>query len=193
MNYYVEIKLQPDAEFSSPVLMNALFSKLHKVLFDMQSNDIGVSFPDYGKILGERVRIHGEESRLKALCVKDWIQRMRDYCQVGPIQKAPEEISYRVFSRRQEKMNSSRLKRLLARQEKGKRGTRTNLTEKSIEKYKQEMLVSKQNAMPYLELKSNSNGNVHRRYIQFGELSDTPVQGKFDTFGLSKTATVPWF
>ncbi|MBL1320922.1 MAG: type I-F CRISPR-associated endoribonuclease Cas6/Csy4 [Methylophaga sp.] len=32
-----------------------------------------------------------------------------------------------------------------------------------------------------------------RRYIHFGEFLEQPVLGEFDSFGLSKTATVPWF
>ena len=46
---------------------------------------------------------------------------------------------------------------------------------------------------PFLELESSSTGQRHRRFIQFGELLDEPVEGFFDTFGLSKNATVPWF
>ncbi len=46
---------------------------------------------------------------------------------------------------------------------------------------------------PFLELKSVSNGHKHRRYLQFGELSEHATEGEFDHFGLSKTATVPWF
>jgi CRISPR-associated endonuclease Csy4 len=46
---------------------------------------------------------------------------------------------------------------------------------------------------PYLELESGSNGHLHRRYIVFGELMDKPMSGEFDQFGLSKTATIPWF
>ena len=46
---------------------------------------------------------------------------------------------------------------------------------------------------PYLELESFSNGHKHRRYICFGEFLNKPLSGEFDTFGLSKTATVPWF
>ncbi|MCA1792739.1 MAG: type I-F CRISPR-associated endoribonuclease Cas6/Csy4 [Desulfobacteraceae bacterium] len=33
----------------------------------------------------------------------------------------------------------------------------------------------------------------HRRYISFGPLQDKPVQGNFDQFGFSTTATVPCF
>ena len=46
---------------------------------------------------------------------------------------------------------------------------------------------------PYLELVSTSNEHTHRRYIQFSGLLTEPVDGEFDQFGLSKTATVPWF
>jgi len=64
-----------------------------------------------------------------------------------------------------------------------------------IDNTKPELKHSPQNGIdnPYLELESASNDNKHRRYISFGELSDTPISGEFDTFGLSKTATVPWF
>jgi len=47
--------------------------------------------------------------------------------------------------------------------------------------------------LPYLDLVSDSNGKRYRRFIQVGELLDRPVAGEFDQFGLSKTATVPWF
>ncbi|PYD07066.1 type I-F CRISPR-associated endoribonuclease Cas6/Csy4, partial [Pseudomonas syringae pv. pisi] len=46
---------------------------------------------------------------------------------------------------------------------------------------------------PYIELVSVSNGQRHRRYIEFGELFNEPITGLFDQFGLSNSATVPWF
>jgi len=46
---------------------------------------------------------------------------------------------------------------------------------------------------PYLELQSTSNGHKHRRYLAFGEISETKDLGEFDFFGLSKTASIPWF
>jgi CRISPR-associated endonuclease Csy4 len=38
-----------------------------------------------------------------------------------------------------------------------------------------------------------SNGQLHRRFIEFSELQNKEVNGKFDLFGLSKSATIPWF
>jgi len=46
---------------------------------------------------------------------------------------------------------------------------------------------------PYVELVSMSNSQLHRRFIEFGELQDVEVKGEFDLFGLSKTSTIPWF
>lgn len=46
---------------------------------------------------------------------------------------------------------------------------------------------------PYVELGSGSNWHKHRRYIEFDDLQSGAQSGDFDRFGLSKTATVPWF
>ena len=46
---------------------------------------------------------------------------------------------------------------------------------------------------PYLDLESGSTGQKHRRFIHFGPLMDQSVAGKFDSYGLSKVATIPWF
>ena len=69
---------------------------------------------------------------------------------------------------------------------------RGSITEDEAKQYKAKMFT-KGLDNPYLELQSHSNGHKHRRYIQFGELLDSPITGEFDQFGLSKTATIPWF
>jgi len=45
MDHYLEIRVLPDPEFSSEMLMAALFAKLHRVLGARGQGDIGVSFP----------------------------------------------------------------------------------------------------------------------------------------------------
>jgi len=47
MKHYVEIVIKPDEEMRENVLLNNVYSKLHKALFELQSTDIGVSFPCY--------------------------------------------------------------------------------------------------------------------------------------------------
>jgi CRISPR-associated endonuclease Csy4 len=80
-------------------------------------------------------------------------------------------------------MSPAKLRRLI------KRGT---IKPDEVKHYKATMF-QKGIDNPFLELDSTSNGNTHRRYIQFSDIQNTNVAGEFDTFGLSKSATVPWF
>ena len=183
MTHYFDIRLLPDTEIPSTVLMNAIYTKLHKVLFDLTSSNIGVSFPKYKKTLGNGLRIHGEKSVLNDLQGLDWIGGMKGYCQIGDIVPVPTNAKHRTVSRIQTTMSQSKLNRLL------KRGS---ITEDEAKNYKTK-LFTKGLDNPYLELTSGSNGQRHRRYIEFGPLLDNPIEGSFDQFGLSKTATIPWF
>ncbi len=129
------------------------------------------------------LRIHGVEQDLRILQKSDWVGGMNGYCNISDITPVPVDIKYRTVSRVQTTMSKSNLKRLL------KRGS---ITEDEVKNYKAKMFKQSLDN-PYLELISGSNGHKHRRYIEFGEISEKPVKGQFDKFGLSKTATVPWF
>jgi len=110
-------------------------------------------------------------------------EEVRGYRVVSDILPVPEQTKFRTVSRIQSNMTDAKSRRLI------KRGS---LSPEEAKQYKAKMF-SKGLDNPYLELKSGSNGHLHRRYIQFGELLDEPVAGDFDQFGLSKVATVPWF
>ena len=97
----------------------------------------------------------------------------------GDIENIPSDAKHRTVSRKQANMTEAKLRRLI------KRGS---ISDDKVKAYKAKMLDN-----PYLELKSNSSGYLQRRYIQFGTPLNVPVKGKFDVFGLSKSATVPWF
>jgi CRISPR-associated endonuclease Csy4 len=202
MNHYFNIRLFPDAELKLQVLMNAIFVKLHKLLCDKRSTVIGVSFPQYSMAfssdksvhlppnfpqryvsLGATLRVHGTETELAQLKAEDWIGGMSGYCQLGDIKPVPSGAAFRTVYRTQPTMSAAKLRRLV------KRGS---ITEPEMKNYQAKM-VTKGKDGPYLELVSGSSGQRHRRYIEFGPLLETPVGGAFDQFGLSKTATVPWF
>lgn len=204
MNHYIDIKILPDAEINANFLLNKVYTKLHKALFDSKSDAIGVSFPEYRvlslkepsniksperfskprNILGKTLRLHGTQEALEQLQAQNWLARLADYCKVSAMSEVPANIQgYRTVSRIQTTMSQSKLKRLL------KRGS---ITEEEAKGYKAKMFTKGlDNA--YVELESASNGHKHRRYIAFGALQSTPTAGVFDAFGLSKTATVPWF
>lgn len=183
MNYCLDIHILPDPEFKETVLMNAIYTKLHKALCDLKSTSVAVSFPRYEVTLGDLLRIHGDELALNNLQNLNWIGGMSGYCQVSDIKPVPEGVKFRTVSRKQTTMSGAKLRRLQ---------NRGSITEEEIKAYKAKM-SSKGLDNPYIELASGSNGHKHRRYIEFGELLDHPVLGEFDQFGLSKTATVPWF
>jgi len=183
MNYYIDIKLKPDSEMRENVLMNKVYSKLHKALFSLQTNDVGVSFPDYKLMLGKLLRVHGTKARLFELQNTNWLGGLSGYCSVIEIQNIPSNVQFRTIARKQSNMTHAKLNRLI------KRGS-ISLAE--IKNYKVKMFQRGLNN-PFLELVSTSNENKHRRYINFGDLCSNPCIGKFDFFGLSKIATVPWF
>ncbi|WP_269617934.1 type I-F CRISPR-associated endoribonuclease Cas6/Csy4 [Zhongshania sp. BJYM1] len=183
MDSYIEISIKPDPEMPLNRLLNAIYTKFHKALCDLNSTNIGISFPKYEVTLGNVLRIYGEEPVLNNLQGLDWIGGMKGYCKVNDITPVPAGSKFRIVSRKQTTMSLSKLNRLL------KRGT---ITEEEVKNYKTKMFT-KGLDNPYLELQSGSNGHKHRRYIEFGPLLDNPIAGEFDQFGLSKTATVPWF
>jgi len=183
MNYYIDILIKPDAERRENLLLNKVYSKLHKALVDLKSSDIGVSFPQYGIILGKVLRLHGSEVKLSELQETGWLGGLNGYCNVTGIELVPSDASYRTVSRIQPNMTEAKLRRLI------KRGS---ISDSELKTYKAKMFT-KGLDNPYLELESSSNGHNHRRYIQFGELIGEPVEGLFDQFGLSKAATIPWF
>ncbi len=108
---------------------------------------------------------------------------MKGYCDVSEIMLVPKNSKFRTASRKQTTMSQAKLRRIIKRE---------SISKEETKRYKEKMFSKKLNE-PYLELLSLSNRKKYRRYIEFGELLDQPVYGKFDQFGLSKTATVPWF
>lgn len=183
MNHYFEIRMQPDPEIPVTVLMNAVYTKLHKALCDIGSTNIGVSFPAYNLTLGNVIRLHGGKDNLDNLHENNWLGGMSGYCNVSNVLPVSGGVKHRTISRKQPNMTQAKLNRLI------KRGS---ITEGEVKTYKAKMFT-KGLDNPYLELQSASNGQKHRRYVEFGPLLDSPVVGEFDQFGLSKTATVPWF
>ncbi|MCH2271144.1 MAG: type I-F CRISPR-associated endoribonuclease Cas6/Csy4 [SAR324 cluster bacterium] len=183
MDFFIDIVIKPDAEMRENFLLNRVYTKFHQRLCDLASADIGVSFPEYKLKLGKKLRIHGEQHRLQEMQNINWLGKYSEYCDVSEIQKVPELVNFRVISRFQTNMSPAKLRRLI------KRGT---IKPDEVKHYKATMF-QKGIDNPFLELDSTSNGNTHRRYIQFSDIQNTNVAGEFDTFGLSKSATVPWF
>lgn len=186
MDSYIDIQILPDAEMLENVLLNKVYTKLHKALWDLNSKDIGVSFPETKVLLGRLIRVHSTAERLKELTAIKWLGGLSGYCHsdYAEIRQVPTGVKHRTVFRWQHSMSESRLRRLV------KRGS---IAQDEVKAYKAKMFAKQMTTLPFLEMDSTSSGNHHRRYIQMSEIVDAPKEGKFDTFGLSKVATVPWF
>lgn len=173
----------PDAEIREAELSSKVYVKFHKALFDLNCNQIGISFPLVNVKPGKLFRIHGEASVLKSLQQQNWLGGISGYCKVSETLEVPRGVKYRIISQKKSNMSNAKLKRLIVR---------GNMDEAAIKRYKVKML-SQGFDNPYLDIYSNSTKQTRRLFFDFSELMDSPVKGDFDHYGLSKTATVPWF
>lgn len=187
MDHYLDIRLLPDPEFPAPLLMSALFAKLHRALVDYGGRDIGVSFPEVvqGKrTLGQRLRLHGNRSSLDRLMATGWMQGMRDHVTVAAVQPIPAEVQHRVVRRVQAKSNPERLRRrLMARKSIDAETARTAIPDSA----------AKMLELPYVEIASRSTGQRFKLFIEHLKPTPTATPGPFGTYGLGTNATVPWF
>lgn len=202
MDHYVDIRLQPDAEFAPAMLMAALFTKLHKALVVGAHQDIGASFPQVQESantatakpsrtgahppyrLGLVLRLHGSAAALSVLMASDWLRGMRDHVLCGPVQAVPTQLGYRTVNRVQTKSNPERLRRRHMR----RHGLTAEQAQALIPDITAEMLD-----LPFLSMRSQSTGQTFRLFIRHGSIQDTPVLGGFGAYGLSPQTTVPWF
>ncbi|WP_338849650.1 type I-F CRISPR-associated endoribonuclease Cas6/Csy4 [Massilia sp. W12] len=187
MDHYIEIRVLPDPEFPEPVLMNALFAKLHRALCDAGRGEIGLSFPglqEQRHTLGAVLRLHGAAPALARLMALDWLKGLRDYTQVSPVTPVPAGATHCSLLRKQFKSSPERLLRRSI-----KRGRMT--PEQAREKLEQSEARLGQG--PFLRITSRSTAQQFRLYVQRGPSQPQPVAGVFNDYGLSKQATVPWF
>jgi len=187
MDAYLEIRLLPDPEFPPTTLMNVLFGKLHRGLVAHGGRNIGVSFPDVGKhgrSLGEYLRLHGNEVELEKLMISNWLVGMRDHAAVSEITEVPARAKQRVVRRVQAKSNPERQRRRLI----ARKGISAERAMQTIPDS-----AAKRLNLPYLVLTSQSTGQQFRLFVEHLAVREQAVGGEFSAYGLSSTATVPWF
>jgi len=187
MDAYLEIRLLPDPEFPVSFLMGVLYGKLHRALVTIESSKIGVSFPGYSQSprgMGDRLRLHGDQSALSQLMTQNWLKGMRDHIQCSDILPVPESVQYRTVSRRQFKTSSERLRRRRMKRKGETWAQAAAAIPDSIERRPD---------LPYVHLRSQSTEQSFTLFIEQGELREQPTSAEFNTYGLSRQATIPWF
>lgn len=184
MDSYLEIQVLPDPEFGQDMLMAALMAKLHRALGARGKGDIGVSFPAHSVKPGDRLRLHGAAEALRELESMAWRKGLKDYCTATGIAAVPGQVQWRTVSRAQVKSSPRRLLRRSVR----KGWITGEEAENRLVAIRPQTL-----SLPYLQMKSLSSQHYFRLFICHGKLVDTPVSGIFSSYGLSATATIPWF
>ena len=188
MDRYLDIRLRPDPEFPATVLMSALFGKLHRGLVTLATDRIGVSFPEVEREtvvgLGERLRLHGAAAELERLMVLPWLAGMEELVHVGAITAVPNGARHRVVRRVQAKSSPERLRRRWMK--------RKGFSEKEARRAVPDSVAERLD-LPYVVLTSRSTGQRFRLFIEHGPVRATPRDGRFNSYGLSRSGTVPWF
>jgi CRISPR-associated endonuclease Csy4 len=187
MNYYLDLKVVPDSEFNSQTLLNILFGKLHFALVNLGDKNVGVSFPNFSEEnnrLGDCLRLHSNSDSLDMLAKNNWMRGIKDYTVIGEVNPVPESVSYRTVSRYQVKSNPEKERRRLIK--------RKNITQEEAMKLIPDN-TAKRVKLPYIEMKSCSRRARFKLFIKHSELLDKPAEGVFSKYGLSATATIPWF
>lgn len=184
MDRYFEIKLIQDTEISSHQVLAAVFMKLHCILYQRTEGRVGISFPEYGRFLGNTMRLHGTQQDLGKIIQCDWLGGVKGYTRISDIMNVPENAKYCTFRRIQVKSPENKRKRSLA-----KGGVLT--MDAAIQRFPESS--RKHIDLPFLQIKSFSNGNSMKIWIEKGKISDIPKHGVFSSYGLSRFATVPLF
>ncbi|AUX91036.1 MULTISPECIES: type I-F CRISPR-associated endoribonuclease Cas6/Csy4 [Acinetobacter] len=200
MNYYIEVTLMENDQFSPYELWSQLYPQLHLALVEAKNADnkvnIGFSFPQYRfhqdkgvGFIGTKLRLFAEsEADLKKLDIRRWLERLEDYVHVTSIREVPNDIkNYAIYKRKQVKTNAQRLAR--HRVKRGDIGF-----DEALARYSNVVTTTN---MPYIEMKSlsTSDQQSEKRFKLFiekqsAEKSETQV---FSTYGLSSVSSVPEF
>ena len=187
MHDYLDLHLRLDPEFPAHQLMAALFTKLHRVLAQVQASTIGVSFPGYGlspATLGNTLRLFGPALDLARLMEHPWLTGVKNHTIVGAITPVPITATCRRLQRVQAKSNPERLIRRHIR--------RHDLSEAEVRAI-YEGAQAQRLQLPFVALTSGSSGQAFKLFLKLGPAEGQPQPGVFNAYGLSPTATVPWF
>lgn len=153
-------------------------------LVEAGHGEVGVSFPQAQKTLGDCIRLHGSQGALQRFMEISWLKGLTDYTSVTAITAVPDNCRYRVVKRVQAKSSVERMYRRSIR----KGWLTTEEADTKINAGKEQQLK-----LPFVQLKSHSSGQLFRLFIQQGKLLDTPMKGEFSAYTLSDAATIPWF
>lgn len=191
MKFYIELTLLPSPEVPLYFLWEKIYGQVHLALVEMQDAEgkvsIGVAFPGYDAStfqLGSKLRLFADgKADLERLDLGKWLHRLSDYVHLTSIRDVPAKCEYALFRRLQPKSSNVRLARRKAK--------RHSVT---VEQAVQQLNGRKEqmSKAPFIWCKSLSSNKRYRLMIASDQ--DKQFQaGRFSTYGLSSSSTVPVF
>lgn len=187
-SHYIDIRLRPDPELAPHHLLSGLFARLHRALVQLSSQNIGVSFPGHDErkpTLGPHLRLHGPEAALNALMNTSWLRGLQDDLQLGTVRVVPKGGQHRVVSRVQVKSSVERLRRRAIKRHGLDAATAGQVIPDT---------AAERATLPFITMGSRSTGQASfPLFIRHGPLLEAPVAGTFNSYGLSREATIAWF
>lgn len=196
MKYYQDITLMPDAEASLGFLWQKVYQQVHIALVDNKiaenESAVAISLPLYGAKdmpLGNKLRLlSNDENLLKQLEIEKWLSRLTDYCHIKFIQSVPNTNQHVCFKRQSVKSEFKKAQSL---------AKHLGKSVEEVLKYRKEQGLSNKSKLPYIHMESQqkTTTGIKNKFKLFiaQKNCNAPVKGVFDCYGLSKTATVPWF
>lgn len=192
MKFYLDITLLPNVEANLGFLWQKVYQQLHLALVATKTTEgnsnFAVSFPRYNdKVFpfGDKLRLFGPtHDQLQELDIGKWLSRLTDYNHCTSIKEVPESVNR--FSRFKRVQFDTNVERMARRRMKRKNET----LEQALAHYKG--FAQHQSDLPFVMMNSLSRGEKFMLFIE-RELLDEPKEGQFSCYGLSATATVPWF
>jgi len=172
--FYVELRLREVAEISQNVAVSIVFGKVHSFIGRNQLSTVGVSFPKIHRSgIGDIIRVFGcqdEMDRLVEFFSK--LPNIRNYVQISSVQAVPQTNQSVSYARIQPRSPSS-VRRAI------KRGNFISENYKPTE-------------AAYVIVKSSSTGQRISLFIR-PQISNSPIGGKFNSYGIGSNSFVPFF
>lgn len=197
MLYYLEITLLEQEEVPLHLIWSKVYTQLHLAFVEQKDVEqkiiYGVSFPKYRLIqqkklgyLGDKIRIFADSvEALEQLNLNHWLERLQDYVHVLSARKVPEDKinGYATYFKVNPKLTIEQ--RILHQAE------RRGISIAEAQEHYTALDLS-ETFEPYINMKSQTN-DMNFRLIIGKKRADEANIGKFGSYGLSRSSTVPEF
>ncbi|MDP3743611.1 MAG: type I-F CRISPR-associated endoribonuclease Cas6/Csy4 [Methylotenera sp.] len=195
MKFYTELTIVNSTNISFSVAWSKLFTQLHLAFVEQKDANeqipYGVSFPEYksvevkGKqimLLGSKLRVFANSAdELEKLNLDKWLERFTDYVHIKSAKQVDHITHFLTVNRYRPQASAENLARRYA----SRHNVSVEDALKRLEGFKQKL-----EPYPYIQLKSLSGAREFSLCVKQTTVEQSKA-GKFSTYGLSATSTVP--